>query len=165
MAELLLLSLGSNLGNRRENLELAIRELSVNFGPPLAVSLVYETQALGVENHPPYLNLIVAFETQLHPEKVLVQTQQIEMSSGRESKGDLKPRFLDIDLISLGNFVVQEGNLTLPHPRMKDRKFVLRPLSDVCPDWENPLDGKPVALLLQECPDNSWIQRMGYIHI
>ena len=163
MPRLLILSLGSNLGNRTSVLCDAIADLSLELGKLQGLSPVYETEPFAVGNHPPYLNLVAAFSCVLDAESVLAITQQIEKKSGRTSKGDLSPRLLDIDLISFGNLQIQNDQLVLPHPRMCLRKFVLQPLSDVCPRWKHPVTGEFVTRLLDACSDSSWVNLHSFI--
>ena len=165
MPQLLILSLGSNLGDRVSVLREAIDDLSEEVGNLLGISPVYETEPIAEGNHPPYLNLTVAFSSILDPEAVLAITQKIEQNFGRTSKGDLAPRVLDIDLISIGSYRTQNERLVLPHPRMNLRKFVLLPLSDLCPDWKNPATGDQLSKLVSACVDSSWIIRNSYITI
>ena len=162
MAELLILSLGSNLGDRAFALHQAIGNLRNEVGNLLGVSPVYETEPYAVGNHPSYLNLVAAFSSRLDPETVLSITQKIELQSGRKSKGDLSPRLIDIDLISYGEHKIQNKSLVLPHPRLHLRKFVLIPLLDVCPNWKNPSTGDPLCDLISNCTDSSWVEKNSY---
>jgi 2-amino-4-hydroxy-6-hydroxymethyldihydropteridine diphosphokinase len=162
MAELLILSLGSNLGDRAFALHQAIGNLRSEVGNLLGVSPVYETEPYAVGNHPSYLNLVAAFSSTLDPDTILAITQKIELQSGRLSKGDLSPRRIDIDLISYGENRIQHEKLVLPHPRMHLRKFVLIPLLDVCPDWKNPSTGDPLRDLISNCTDSSWVKKNSF---
>ena len=162
MAELLILSLGSNLGDRAFALHQAIGNLRNEVGNLLGVSPVYETEPYAVGNHPSYLNLVAAFSSTLDPDTILAITQKIELQSGRLSKGDLSPRRIDIDLISYGENRIQHEKLVLPHPRMHLRKFVLIPLLDVCPDWKNPSTGDPLRDLISNCTDSSWVKKNSF---
>jgi 2-amino-4-hydroxy-6-hydroxymethyldihydropteridine diphosphokinase len=163
-SHLLLLSLGSNLGDRLVNLKKAISQLDRQLGTLLSVSPVYESEPVGVQDHPPYLNLVAAFLTQLLPEDVLLITQKEEKKAGRVSKGDLYPRQLDIDILAFGNSVFQEEKLTIPHPRMVNRLFVLVPLMDVCPFFINPTSGHTVFEMIENCKDNAWVRKLAWIN-
>lgn len=163
--KLLILCLGSNLGDRAKALHKAINDISVAVGKLLAASPVYETEPFGVGNHPAYLNVVVAFSSNLDPESILAITQKIEKNSGRTSKGDLSPRVIDIDLISFGSYQLRNDQLILPHPRMQLRKFVLQPLAHVCPHWKHPSTGEFLGTLLLSCEDASWIKQHSFIHI
>jgi len=165
MAELLILSLGSNLGDRAFALHQAIGDLRNEVGNLLGVSPVYETEPYAVGNHPPYLNLVAAFSSRLDPDTVLAITQKIELQSGRKTKGDLSPRLIDIDLISYGERKIQNEHLVLPHPRMHLRKFVLLPLFDVCPNWKNPSTSDQLLGLITNCVDTSWVEKKSYFRL
>ncbi len=142
------LGFGSNLGDRAKNLSQAIAilghtpEIKV-----LRVSSFLETSPIGVLGHPMYLNAAVLFETTLTLKKVFTLCQDIETQLGRTSKGDLAPRTIDIDLLFFGDICVETPMLTLPHPRLHLRPFVLNSLLEVAPDWIHPILQKtPLAL-------------------
>ena len=104
--------------------------------------------------------------TALSPMQALDATQEIERLLGRTRKstdGQYHDRVIDIDLIGYGNLVIQNDRLTLPHPLMAQRRFVLQPLCDICPDWEHPLLHKKVRTLLEECPDASGVPERIYL--
>jgi len=128
------LSLGSNLGDRAATLARAIEELAAH--PQiklLQVSPVYETAAVADEPQPDYLNLAVALETDLEPLELLRVTQEIEQRLGRTRPYPDAPRTIDMDLLTCGDIMVRTPELTLPHPRMLQRQFVLVPLADLAP--------------------------------
>lgn len=132
--DLLILALGSNLGDRKLNLEYAIIELKNEIGNWLANSPIYETEPQGVgDGHQSYLNMVMAFSANINETQLLKITQDIELGSGRKSKGDLKPRTLDIDIIWYGRRTMNSGQLQIPHPRFWSRPFVTLPLLDVLP--------------------------------
>lgn len=149
--QLLILALGSNLGQRDFFLRSAISRLSDNVGKWLANSPVYESKAVGVDaSHGDYLNMIVVFSSAKSPIEILKITQSIEKEFGRETKRDLKPRTLDIDIIWYGQSIKTE-NLEIPHPRFLERAFVCRPLLDVFPDFfEKIANAGPADLNLQD---------------
>ena len=128
------LALGSNLGDRVAHLQLGVDALArvpgVNV---LAVSRVYETAPVGGPPQDPYLNAVVAIETNLDPSELLHRTQQIEELAERERKERWGPRTLDVDILLVGEWVIDIADLTIPHPRMWERGFVLAPLRDVAP--------------------------------
>jgi 2-amino-4-hydroxy-6-hydroxymethyldihydropteridine diphosphokinase len=129
------LSLGSNLGDRAALLAEAVARLCAH--PALTVtqvSPVYETRAVADEPQPDYLNLAVALETDLEPRQLLSVTQEIERVLGRERPYPNAPRTIDVDLLVCGGIMMATAELTLPHPRMLQRQFVLQPLADIAPD-------------------------------
>jgi len=141
-------ALGSNLGVRLRNLACALNALREEF-ILLAVSPVYETEPWGVEgSHPPYLNIVLHADAgDRPPEDVLDRLEQIERLLGRDpaEKRQLLPRLLDADLLLYDDVIWDSPHLILPHPRMWERPFVLRPLLDVSPDVRDPRSGETAA--------------------
>src|SRR4051812_31838602 len=129
------LSLGSNLGDRRQNLVRALTEL-VKAGVELVrSSSIYETEPQDVKNQPAFLNAVLAVKSELPPFSLLELTQGIESSMGRtRSEIPKGPRLIDIDILLLGNFIVEDEQLTIPHRHMLKRRFVLEPLVEIAPD-------------------------------
>ncbi len=158
MKKLLLFGLGSNLGDRFSFLELGKKKLEYSFGDLLAQSPVYETEPFGVDHKTTFLNMVLAFQSELEPYEILKVTEQIEKDCGRNHKRDLQPRSLDIDILSLGNVVFESSELIIPHQSIEKRRFVLVPLLEVCPFWSHPKIKKSGSDLLQDLSDNSWIK-------
>lgn len=131
------LSLGSNLGDRRKNLQLAIKALNASAGRVIKKSKTYETKPHGVKNQPMFLNCCIEIETNLKPLKLLAACQKIEKLLGRlkSEKGKMLPRTIDIDILFYGNEIINTPKLTLPHPRIAEREFVLKPLAEIAPDF------------------------------
>ncbi|GAA2413711.1 2-amino-4-hydroxy-6-hydroxymethyldihydropteridine diphosphokinase [Streptomyces glaucosporus] len=145
------LSLGSNLGNRRETLQGAIDALEETPGVRVkAVSPVYETEPWGVEpgSQPSYLNAVVLVKTTLPPGSLLERAHAVEEAFARTRDERWGPRTIDVDIIAYQGVVSDDPVLTLPHPRAHERAFVLAPWHDVDPDAEIPGHG-PVAELLE----------------
>lgn len=131
--QLLVLALGSNIGDRQYYLQAAVQHLKGNVGNWIANSPIYESAPSGVaKDHPPYLNMIVVLSSSLESSEVLSRTQVIEKKFGRVGKGELKPRTLDIDIIWYGK-PIKRPDLEIPHPRFLEREFVFRPMMDVLP--------------------------------
>ena len=149
MAAKVYLSLGSNLGDRLANLREGVRRLQAQGVFPLQVSRVYETVPVGETPDPRlYLNLGVWAQTELAPQALLHTVKSVEAALGRTfNEGRWMPRPLDIDIILYDNLTLETPTLTIPHPRMRERAFVLIPLAEMTPDYVLP-DGTPVKALL-----------------
>lgn len=146
------LSLGSNLGDREKYLESAIKEINqLPYVNLLSTSQVYETEPeSGNEEEPHYLNQCCAVETALPPEELFYLILEIEKKLGRSTKGDRQPRTIDIDIVLYGNEVVLNDDLTIPHPLMHERMFIMMPLADIAPDVVHPILGKTITELLED---------------
>lgn len=129
----LLLGLGSNLGNRAQNLA-AARKAIGEFAPIQRESTVIETEPWGYESANKYLNQVLVCECNLDPETLLEKTQQVERDLGRKSKTqnqNYQDRPIDIDILTFGNLNISTPNLTIPHPRMGEREFILKSLREL----------------------------------
>ena len=157
------LSLGSNLGNRLYQLQRAVIMLGDQLGPVTATSPVYETPAWGFEGSP-FLNACIALETDKSPEAVLDTILAIEMAWGRvrTEESAYVSRTLDIDIIYYGTEVVSTNDLKIPHLQMNQRRFVLKPLADIAPQFYHPVLQKDTRNLLQECKDKSVLVKTGH---
>ena len=147
------LGLGTNIGNRKENLTRAIEALSLALGPYTALSAFIETAPWGFESENGFLNCAVAYETELAPEELLNITEGIERGLGRTTKstgGTYHDRIIDIDILLYGSETVGTARLTIPHPLMHLRDFVLVPLAEIAPDFRHPTIGKSIGELAAE---------------
>jgi deoxyguanosine kinase len=151
-----ILSIGSNQGNRLENVRHCIELIHREVGTVIKVSKIYETPSWGFESNAFY-NCALVLHTFSSAHKVLTQVLKIEKKLGRirnESKG-YQSRTIDVDLISFDTEIIETAKLHIPHPLMQDRKFVLLPVQDLNLDWEHPVFKKSISILLQDCPDES----------
>lgn len=143
------IALGSNLGDRRGHLLWAFEQLGSFLGN-IRVSTIRETDPVGVpDTHPRFLNAAVVGETSLSASALLTALLDLERRQGRERPYRWAPRTLDLDLILVGDQVLEAGGLIVPHPRFRERRFVLEPLAELEPDWVDPVTGKSVAELLR----------------
>jgi 2-amino-4-hydroxy-6-hydroxymethyldihydropteridine diphosphokinase len=151
------LALGSNLGDRLANLQMAITALAPH-ASVTAQSPVYETPPWGYLDQPAFLNQALQAETILGPEELLVFLKQIEARLGRLATVLNGPRPIDLDILFYDDLVLETPRLSLPHPRLPGRAFALLPLVDLAPDLRHPVLNKTIRQMLQEC-DCSGITR------
>lgn len=144
------LSLGSNLGDRERNLEDALRLLEDDRLHVHRLSGVYETEPLDLPGQPWFLNQAAEVETSLTPLELLERIHHVEAALGRRRGLPKGPRTVDIDILLYGNLGLETPDLTIPHPRMAERRFVLQPLAELAPELELPIQGKSVLELLAE---------------
>lgn len=156
----LILSIGTNLGNKRQNLLDAIQLIESEVGSCIRISPFYKSEPWGFDSDNSFLNGIVVVTTDLKPMEVLAITQGIERQLGRKAKSinGYADRLIDIDIVDYDRQNVESERLTLPHRLMNERNFVLKPLCDVLPDWEHPLLKKTALELLAESPDESILE-------
>lgn len=141
------LSLGSNLGNRQENLDTALKLISqrMQMGK---ISSIYDTEAVGTVAQPRFLNMACEVFTRLTPEGLLALVKGVEFKMGRHSRTG-EPRTIDIDILLYGDTVVKTKDLEIPHPRMAERQFVLVPLAEIAPDAVHPVTKKTIKEMNQ----------------
>ena len=154
------LQLGSNEGNRIQNLLLALNFIKSAIGEIVKESSVYETEPWNMPDEEEYfLNQIVVVETELTPQKILELIKDYEKKHGRKlndrNRKNYDNRVIDIDILFYDDIILNTGKLIIPHPLLHTRRFVLVPLNEICPDLIHPILNKPVNELLEETMDNN----------
>ena len=146
------IALGSNLdstfGDREANLREAMRRLG-ELGEVKAVSRFHDTEPVGYVEQPRFLNAAVVLETEIAPVELMRALLEIEQAMGRERVVAKGPRVIDLDLLLYGDRVMNTAELTLPHPEMQERRFVLEPLNEVAGEWVHPVLGSTVREMLE----------------
>lgn len=156
------LSLGSNLGNREDNLRQALSLISRHM-TLTDLSSVYETEPLEYTSQPTFLNMVCAGKTYDRPRNILELTQGIEKALGRVTTFKYGPRTLDVDILLYGHEVIDSPDLQIPHPSFSGRAFVLVPLSEIAPNIIHPVLGKSIADLLMEVSGREKVVMFNHI--
>ena len=153
------LLIGGNMGNRETFLAAASQAIAAQCGRIVLCSSLYQTEAWGLNNQGAFLNQVLQIETSLLPQALLHTILSIETSLGRKREVKYGPRIIDIDILLFEEKIVAEEGLTIPHPEMQNRRFVLVPLAEIAAGECHPVLQKTIAQLLAECPDNLAVQK------
>lgn len=157
-----ILSMGSNIGNREMLIAGAVKLISERCGVVAMKSSLYETEPWGFDSNGMFLNQIIKINTELDPTSLLENILQIEIELGRnrtKPRTGYESRPIDIDIIYFSDLIINTPDLTVPHPRMQMRRFVLVPLTEILPDFVHPLFKKNSSELLKSCSDTSMIEK------
>lgn len=148
------LGLGTNRGDRKENLVKAVETIAKTIGKIISESAVYLTEPWGFTDDQYFLNQVIGVITHLSPSGVLQKIKIIETELGRNRSGKrYEPRTLDIDILFYNDQIIDHKDLKIPHPALQDRKFVLVPLAEIAGGYIHPVFHKSVSILLSECKD------------
>jgi 2-amino-4-hydroxy-6-hydroxymethyldihydropteridine diphosphokinase len=150
------LGIGSNLGNRENNMQQAVEHISKRVGEVYMTSAIYETEPWGFQSDDAFLNMVIAVETQMSPQVLLSEILYIESLLGRiRNKVHYSSRIIDIDILIYDDVILSEPDLTIPHSLLQERKFVLIPLCEIASQLVHPVLKKTFRELLDECGDRS----------
>lgn len=161
MHNIVYLSLGSNLGDRAANLKAAIVLLNAE-GTVLAVSSFYKTEPVEFTAQPWFLNCTLKLDTEKSPKELLTSLLAIEQDMGRQRKQDKGPRVIDIDILLFGACMVDTAELTIPHPSMHERRFVLEPLAEIAPEVCHPALNRTIQELRDALPKGQAVRKIPH---
>ncbi len=159
MATLAYLSLGSNIGNREAHLREAQDRLTA-VGRVTTVSSFYETEPVEFTEQPWFLNCAIALETRFTPQELMTAILGIEKAMGRQRVQKKGPRMIDIDILLFGNAVLDSEEVTIPHPAMSERRFVLEPLAEIAPKARHPVLNKTIRELRDALPSGAMVRKL-----
>jgi 2-amino-4-hydroxy-6-hydroxymethyldihydropteridine diphosphokinase len=154
------LSLGSNLGEREKNLANALEELEKRGAKILRRSSIYETEPVEIREQAWFLNCAIEVETSMQPQQFMSAMLEIELLLGRRRETKYGPRTIDLDILLEGDTILNTPQLTIPHPKMAERRFVLVPLAEIGPQAIHPVLRRTIAELLALCPDQSEVRTL-----
>ncbi len=151
------LSLGSNLGDRARTIDLTIEKISEMAGNLISKSKIYETEPWGMKSKVWFLNIVIGIETSLSAKELIDKLLNIEIDMGRNrpASDTYLDRVIDIDILFHGKTIIDSKQLTIPHPKICDRLFVLKPLCDIAANLIHPVNGQSIKTLLNNCEDNT----------
>jgi 2-amino-4-hydroxy-6-hydroxymethyldihydropteridine diphosphokinase len=158
MHKITYLSLGSNLGDREANVRAALDRLA-ELGTVKAVSSFYETEPVGLIAQPWFLNCAVKLDTEKMPRQLIAGVLNLEREMGRQRKQKNGPRIIDIDILLFGTSVIETAGLTVPHPRLHERRFVLEPLAEIAPEVRHPVLKRTVRELRDSLSPGQTVRR------
>lgn len=160
----LYLGLGSNLGDKRENINLAYGHIQEKIGNICRKSAIYETPPWGFQSEDVFYNTVIFLETELTAEQVLEKIQEIEKELGRvkDFKIGYSSRVIDIDILDYNNMILEKPQLVLPHPHIEKRNFVLYPMRDIAENWQHPKSRINIDQLIENLDKSEVIKRLGF---
>ena len=147
------LLIGGNIGDRELFLHKSIESIELHCGKILKKSMVYETQAWGKTDQDPFLNQVLKISTELSPQELLKKILGVEKELGRIRDEKYGARTIDIDILYFGDEIISEAALTIPHPRIAERRFVLIPLAEIAEKFIDPIHQQSIETLLKNCND------------
>ncbi len=160
MTSAIFLSLGSNLGDSKNNLVTALGKLEQYGIQVVKRSSFYRTEPVECLDQPDFLNLVCEVKTEFHAEALLRTCLTVETEMGRERDQEKGPRNIDIDILFYGQQILELPHLKIPHPRLNQRNFVLIPLEEIAVDFKDPVSGRSIGHLCQNCPDCAKVKKI-----
>jgi len=161
MENLIVLSIGSNVGDKVKNIKDSVSLIEKEFKANVKKSPVYDTEPLYYEDQENFYNCCVTFKSDLSAKEIFKITASIEKRLKRKRGGIPQgPRTIDIDIVFVGDQIIADESLTIPHPCMQDRLFVLKPLCDIMPKFVHPALLLSIEEILQDCPDASHVEKI-----
>ena len=158
------LGIGTNIGEREENLRQAVKMIKTEAGFVQALSSVYETEPWKMATSDLFLNMAIKVETSLDPHILLETLLEIENKMGRSREGaGYSSRIIDIDILFFNDLIINDKNLIIPHPLIVHRRFVLEPLAEIEPRLIHPCFGKTIESLLESCADSCVVRKTGIV--
>jgi len=158
------LGLGSNLGDRKANLEKALQFLGQTLSVE-QISSVYETHPMGNEEQPLFLNAVCRVATDIGPFQLLSLIKGIEVALDRVPSFSNAPRPIDIDILLYGNLIIEAAELVIPHPRLEERAFALVPLAEIAPDLIHPVSGRSIQDLMSGVQGQAGVSKIGKLKV
>ncbi|HEV3250718.1 MAG TPA: 2-amino-4-hydroxy-6-hydroxymethyldihydropteridine diphosphokinase [Puia sp.] len=152
---------GGNEGDRFHHMQQARANIEHICGQLLQVSSLYETAPWGKTDQADFLNQVMLIDTKFNPEELLRAILSIEEKGGRKRTVKNAPRTIDIDILFYNDLILEKPGLSIPHPRIADRRFVLEPLNEISPELVHPVIGKTIRQLLLECKDELRVKKIG----
>src|SRR5512133_2326699 len=161
--KIIFLGIGTNLGNRKDNLDKAVKRIEEYIGPVIRSSSVYETEPWGFKSDNQFLNMVIQVGTTLTPSGLLGRVLMVEALSGRVRGSErYSSRIIDIDILMYNDLILDEESLKIPHPLMAERRFVLVPLCEIASEMMHPVLKKTFGELLEMCADKSEVRKYYY---
>lgn len=154
------LIIGGNLGNKEKNLATARNLIGQKTGIVKELSTIYQTEAWGVLNQPVYYNQIIEILTEMNAGELMKSLLSIEQQMGRIRNERFGARTIDIDILFFNDEIHNTQDVTIPHPRLQERRFVLEPLHEIAPEFVHPVFQKTIAELLNELNDNTAVKKL-----
>jgi 2-amino-4-hydroxy-6-hydroxymethyldihydropteridine diphosphokinase len=157
----LFLSLGGNLGKKREIFDSTLRYIEVQIGSPVKISSIYKSAPWGFQSRNLFWNRVIQVGTRLSPEEVLSEITIIEDHfERRREPGKYLSRKMDIDILFYDDLILSSAELTIPHPHIAHRRFILEPLFEVSPEYSHPVLKEKISKIRLNCQDSSWVTRI-----